>query len=265
MKPVAALAAAAVSFLFALPASAFTLDDRCTVPGNLAQAGQVLPHVSAAIANRAPLKIVALGSSSTAGTGASSVRATYPYMLKVDLGERLGRAVEVANKGIGGESARQMIARIDRDVAAEHPALVIWQTGTNDFLQDVPVATFAAQLHDGIARLRATGADVVLMEPQYMRRPVHDGSYRRYVVTMRTVAAAEHVPVLRRYDIMAYWLDTKHFDMATMLSHDGLHMVDASYGCISEVAADLIENGLDPKVRQVVAHHAVAIDQTTSR
>jgi acyl-CoA thioesterase I len=198
-----ALAVAAVFFLLALPASAFTPADRCTVPSDLTRAGQVLPHVSEAVASRAPVKIVALGSSSTAGTGASSPRAAYPHMLEVDLGERLGRTVDVANKGIGGQNAQQMIDRIDRDVAAEHPALVIWQTGTNDFLQDVPVATFAAQLRDGIARLRATGADVVLMEPQYMIRPVHDGTYRRYVATMRAVAAAERVPVVRRYDIMA--------------------------------------------------------------
>jgi lysophospholipase L1-like esterase len=268
MKTVAAFAAAAASFCLAFPASAFTPDSRCAVPGDLTRMGQVLPHVSAAIEARAPLKIVALGSSSTEGVGASSPRAAYPHTLEVDLAERLGQPVMVENKGVGGQSARQMIARIDRDVAAERPTLVIWQTGTNDFLQDVPVATFAAQLRDGIARLRATGADLVLMEPQYMMRPVHDGSYRRYVTTMRAVAAQEHVPVVRRYDIMAYWLDAKRFDIASMLSHDGLHMVDASYGCLSEVTADLIESGLDPKVRRVVAHHAVnaaMAGQATSR
>jgi hypothetical protein len=264
MKSVA-LAAAAMSVLLAVPASAFTSNSRCTVPRDLTRAGQVLPHVSAAIANREPLKIVALGSSSTAGAGASSPSATYPHTLEVDLTERLGQPVEVANKGIGGQNARQMIDRIDRDVAAEHPALVIWQTGTNDFLQDVPAATFAAQLREGIGRLRATGADVVLMEPQYMRRPAHDGSYRRYVATMRAVAAAEGVPILRRYDVMAYWLDTRQFDTSTMLSRDGLHMVDASYDCLSEVTADLIENGLDPKIRQVVAHHAATQVHATSR
>jgi acyl-CoA thioesterase-1 len=37
----------------------------------------------------------------------------------------------VINKGVGGEMAFQMLARLERDVLPYHPQLVIWQTGSN--------------------------------------------------------------------------------------------------------------------------------------
>jgi hypothetical protein len=37
----------------------------------------------------------------------------------------------VINRGVGGEDAKEMLARLDKGVIAEHPHLVLWQVGTN--------------------------------------------------------------------------------------------------------------------------------------
>jgi acyl-CoA thioesterase I len=75
------------------------------------------------------MMIVALGSSSTAGAGASSDAATYPSRLMVELARRFRtQPIIVLNRGISGERAVDMLARFDESVAAERPDLVLWQS-----------------------------------------------------------------------------------------------------------------------------------------
>ena len=120
------------------------------------------------LASGEPITIVAFGSSSTAGAGASSPAATYPSRLEADLKTRFpGRTIKVLNRGVGGEDASQMLARMDRDVAPERPDLVLWQVGTNAVLSDHALAGEAPPIREGIRRIKALGADIVLIDPQY--------------------------------------------------------------------------------------------------
>src|SRR5437660_7865868 len=108
------------------------------------------------------IKIVAIGSSSTAGAGASSPDATYPSRLEVELTRHfLWHDIAVVNRGANGEEAADMLARFDTSVVAEQPDLVIWQTGTNSVLRDRPLDPKATVLHQGLARLKAIHTDVI--------------------------------------------------------------------------------------------------------
>ena len=69
------------------------------------------------------------------------------------------------NKGIGGEEASQMVARFDADVIDENPDLVLWQVGSNSVLRDHP--TPGEIIRQGVERLKASGAEVILINPQY--------------------------------------------------------------------------------------------------
>jgi acyl-CoA thioesterase-1 len=65
------------------------------------------------------LTIVAVGSSSTEGAGASSGSASYPSRLEAMLKRRFaGVEIRVLNRGVGGEEEADMLARFDRDVIA---------------------------------------------------------------------------------------------------------------------------------------------------
>jgi hypothetical protein len=86
----------------------------CDAPLNLVRLARPLPRVAAKIAAHRPLVIVAIGSSSTAGAGASSKAATYPARLAVELKRRFpGTPVTVLNRGIGGEEVAAMLNRFD--------------------------------------------------------------------------------------------------------------------------------------------------------
>ena len=131
-----------------------------------------------------PLSIVAFGSSSTAGNGASSPEASYPARLGAELNTRLpGAEIAVLNRGRGGEDAPEEFARLGRDVVAARPDLVIWQFGTNAVLRRDDLSGDGELVRRGVAELKAAGIDVVLMDLQYaprvLDRPAERGQPRR--------------------------------------------------------------------------------------
>lgn len=222
-----------------LPPAAFE-DSRCRVAPNLLADDSFLPATSAAISTGAPLIIVALGSSSTAGVGASSKSSTYPAVLEQELRRRFGRRVRVINRGIGGETIDHMAGRIDLDVMPLHPTLVVWQTGTNDLLRSRPARVFERILGAGTLRMRRRGIDVILMGPQYFPAGELRPDLNAYLRAIDRVGDLCDVPVLHRHQIMAYWAASGELTLRQMLAHDLFHMSDEGYRCLGEVVADFI-------------------------
>ncbi|MEA2979126.1 MAG: acyl-CoA thioesterase, partial [Alphaproteobacteria bacterium] len=140
----------------------------CYAPADLVRLVNPLKRVAQRIAGGQPLTIVAIGSSSTAGAGASSPAMSYPSRLEAELKTLFPRAdITVVNRGVNGEESRDMLTRFDRDVIAQNPDLVLWQVGSNSVLRDRPLEEANSSLRDGLKRLRETGMDVVLINPQY--------------------------------------------------------------------------------------------------
>ncbi|MGQ9369712.1 SGNH/GDSL hydrolase family protein [Azospirillum sp. ST 5-10] len=200
-----------------------------------------LPRTRDALAAGRPLTVVALGSSSTEGVGASAPSKTYPAQLEALLGQRLKAArIAVLNKGVGGETAGANLARFDRDVLAAKPDLVVWQVGTNDSFQRVPLPAFVAAVRDGAALARDAGADLILMNPQYFPGERDVDSYAAYVDAVQALGRELGVPVVDRHSVMKWWLDSGRFTADAILSPDGYHMRDPSYRCLAEFVADVI-------------------------
>lgn len=143
--------------------------------------------------------------------------------------------IAMVNMGIGGENARDMDRRLD-DVIAQSPDLVVWQTGSNDPLQDVPADEFERLTRSGIARLRATGADLVLVDQQYCRALEESPAFPACLEALHRVAADLSVPVFLRYQRMRDWCDGGGFTRDT-LSPDGLHMADPGYALLGDALA----------------------------
>ena len=76
-----------------------------------------LPKVTKWLREGGELKIVALGSSSTAGAGASSPQNSYPSQLETILQQYLPRhRITVLNRGVNGDMTRDMLTRLQKDV-----------------------------------------------------------------------------------------------------------------------------------------------------
>jgi lysophospholipase L1-like esterase len=217
-----------------------------------------LSRLAARVAHGEPIKIVAFGSSSTAGTGASTAAASYPSQLQAELQALFPHSeITVLNKGVPGERVQQMTRRFRRDVLEERPDLLIWQTGTNSALAHGDLGDYVDGLAHGVDKARAAGIDVVLMTPQLSPRFEAAPQRDAYLDYITRVASFRHVPVIRRYEMMKYWLDSQQMTEAEMIAADGLHQTDKSYHCLGLAAARIVAAGVNRSTTAgvVVADH----------
>jgi len=197
-----------------------------------------LPRVARQISRGSPVLIVAFGSSSTEGVGASSPAVAYPAQLEAALRAALpGQSVAVLNRGVGGEDAPVMVQRLERDVLSSHPDLVIWQTGSNDPMSGVSLERFEAETRRGIALMQAAGADVILMEPQCCPTLESTPGALAYRDVVRRLGGELRIPVIRRFDLMDRWVRDGELTKDQLLSADGLHMADAGYTRLAQAVA----------------------------
>ncbi|QDT98843.1 SGNH/GDSL hydrolase family protein [Gimesia aquarii] len=77
-------------------------------------------------------------------------------------------AAEVINAGVGGNRSSQLLKRLNRDVLAHHPSVVVLMVGTNDRLNSggfVEAKVYKQNVNTLIDRIEASSAKVLLMTP----------------------------------------------------------------------------------------------------
>src|SRR5262249_26582544 len=243
MEAVLVAGALALGSLFIAPApvAAEVNAPRCVAPADLTRLDRPLTRTARRLSAHRLAMIVALGSSSTAGAGASSTEATYPSRLMAELAQRFPtQSIIVLNRGVGGERAVDMLARFDDSVAAECPDLVLWQLGTNAVLAGYEHSKSDSLIHEGIRRIKAIGADVVLIDPQFAPKVLARPQSADMIELIASAAKQENVDVFHRFALMRHWHDVDGIPFEAFLSADGLHMNDWSYRCFAKALADAI-------------------------
>ena len=100
--------------------------------------------------------VIAFGDSLTAGYGAAAGE-DWPSQLSTRLG------MPIINAGISGDTTGSALARLEDDVLAHDPRLVIVGLGGNDFLRREEIATTEANLREIVRRIQEAGAMVILL------------------------------------------------------------------------------------------------------
>jgi acyl-CoA thioesterase I len=226
----------------------------CRGPTEFSQLNYPLRHSARRLANGEPLTIVAIGSSSTSGAGASSPAMSYPSRLAVELKQRFpGREITVFNRGVSGQETQEMMARFATDVIPAHPDLVLWQVGTNSVLRDHPLRPHSVLLREGIAELKEAGADVVLIDMQFAPRVIAKPETHGMEDQIALAAKEQSVDLFRRFALMRYWHDVEHIPFETFVAPDGLHMNDWSYACVAKLLAAAIAEAATRPVASAAA------------
>jgi hypothetical protein len=220
----------------------------CNIPTELVRFKYPLPHLTAALKGPAAVKIVAIGSSSTAGR---EDVLPYPCRLELNLRKRFNNQtdpiISVLNKGKGGQEAPEELERFDRDVVDEAPSLVIWQVGTNAILHGKPdQAAVAEAIAKGLQRLSGLAMDVVLMDLQYAPGMLFDdkadGAER--MVSLITAAAEQaKVNLFRRFALMRHWTVYDHVGLDQMIDPSDparLHQNDWATDCLAKALCGAI-------------------------
>ncbi len=205
------------------------------------------PHLAESLRRQRKTRIVAIGSSSTAG--ADNI-IPFPCRLELALrGKFYGRVIDVLNRGIGGQEAPEELSRFEPDVIGEAPALVIWQVGVNAVYRkvDYNFDDVAAAIAAGLGWLANLPMDVVLMDLQYTRALVGpDKIDLANDMVSRISAAGEKagVNVFRRFALMQRWCLHDHVALEKMDDGGQLHMSDWATDCVTQALSGAIEQKL---------------------
>ena len=237
----------AVIMATVLPSVATLADDaKCRASRKMLELGHSLESARAAVADRKELRIVAMGSSSTQGYGASNPAFAYPAQLKMNLDKLLpGVEVHVFNKGVGGQDAEEEVERMKADVNQHKAQIVVWQVGTNSAIRRTPLDKFAAKLREGIDMGRALGPEFILMNLQYVPAVVALPDEEEYARVMAEVAREKNVGLFRRFEIMRAWYNDG-MPYAQFVTNDGLHLNDFGQKCIGRLLSLSILNSIKP-------------------
>ncbi|MBA4789565.1 MAG: SGNH/GDSL hydrolase family protein [Rhizobiales bacterium] len=208
------------------------------------------PRAAQALATKRSLTIVAIGSSSTVGVGASSGARTYPAVLEAILRARFpGMDITVINRGVNAEDVPENLARFQRDVEALKPDLVLWQVGTNYVIRSFGVGNFGALLRQGIDAIQGWGADVVLIDLQYSPW-VNDKPNRPAINDLiASTARSAGASVFPRYALMRGWVEQQKIPASKLLIFDGLHLNDWSYDCFARALGASLIPALSARAR----------------
>jgi acyl-CoA thioesterase-1 len=207
----------------------------CTTHLDLVGFTYPLPHLTQSLKRQRKTKIVAIGSSSTAG--ADNI-IPYPPRLELALRKRYyGRTIDILNRGIGGQEAADELSRFESDVLQEAPSLVIWQVGTNAVYrnQDYNPDEVATAIAVGLDLLAGLPMDVVLMDLQYTRAmvaPAKIGLSENMVSRISAAAVKARVNVFQRFALMRRWNQDK-IPIGELDDGGELHTSDWATNCVA--------------------------------
>ncbi|MDP3410951.1 SGNH/GDSL hydrolase family protein [Bosea sp. (in: a-proteobacteria)] len=214
-------------------------DQRCRAGASASGFQPALPIATKTLRDTGKLTIVAIGSSTTAGAGASGEDKSYPTVLQDELRRRLPQAeIRVVNRGVGGQSAYEMLTRMNTDVIEQAPALVIWQTVAADVVNHVGEDKLAKILKKGIRKIQGAGIDLVMMDLPWLQRADRYPHYDDYRAVLKRAADASGVPVFPRYGMMKEWAHSQRFTPEELIGMNGTELVEAGYRCLAIRIAD---------------------------
>jgi lysophospholipase L1-like esterase len=199
-------------------------------------------------AQRAPHTVVAFGDSITHGA-AFPEEERWTAVVETRL-RREGHPCRVCNAGIGGNTTAQGLARMEQDVLAHAPMLVLVEFGFNDChlangtAPRTPLAEFRHnQRRIGRAIAERTGATVVYIanHPTLLFDTKADGrtyeaSNEVYNRTTRVIAAELDWPLLDMHRLFG----RRGSPLVRLLTEDGLHLSAEGNREYAEIVGDFL-------------------------
>ncbi|MFK4724531.1 hypothetical protein ABIE89_005631 [Bradyrhizobium niftali] len=208
------------------------------VPRDVIKLRYPLRNFFEALRGTGSVRIVAMGSSSTAGR---EDVVPYPSRLEMCLRQNYDAhlpkvRVDVLNRGKGGEEAPKELDRFDADIFADKPSVVLWQVGTNAIFRknEFVFEKVVEKIAEGVRLLSEHPMDVVLIDPQYVTAMLRDDKAElseKMVSEIRKIAEAAKVNVFQRWALMRHWHVNNDVSFEQMLDPsdpDKLHQSDWS-------------------------------------
>lgn len=203
----------------------------------------------------APVRIVALGASATAGTpgffsprerpphGQGNPESQYAFWMMKSRPEWT-----VLNRGMRGQRTDQILQRFDYDVLDQKPDILILLAGTNDLYQGFETARALANLKIMYRRALESGISPVACSllPLDIGDPELKSRILDFNFELQKLAASEGVAFCRLYEV----LEDRARPGYLRASPDGVHPDIEGYRLMGETLVTVVE--------EVLKHHRQA-------
>jgi signal transduction histidine kinase len=227
-------------------ATAVRAEALCPIPSEAVEAVP-LAGTFAAIA-RGSLRIMVVGSASTASGGTSGPEAVWPMRLQARLSARLAPvAVTVVSHGGRGMTAADHLRIIEAEAPRFRPHLIVWQLGTVEAARGLPAEEMSDIVQDAAARLRVARGeltDLVLMDMQFSRFFRANANVEAYRDQLRIAAAASGAQLFSRWDLMRQWAESETLDLERAPREQRTKVADDLHDCIARALARFVLKGV---------------------
>ena len=221
------------------PGSPRSPSDACLAFTSGLSLGAPLPGIKAKLQAGKTIIVVALGSSSTTGFGTFRSGAAFPDVMKQELLRlRPYARIELINSGRIMEDIPSNVARLDNDVLRYKPDLVLWQLGSNDAVWRGIADNAKEMVSDAVKRLKATNADVVLVDLQYAPLVLLTTRHIQMEKIIAEVAQEQNVGQFPRFLLMKRAIEG---GVTGLVWWDGLHNSAEGHKCIGIALAQMID------------------------
>lgn len=150
----------------------------------------------------------------------------------------------MVNAGISGNTSADGLARLDRDVIARQPDLVVVMFGINDMSRSTAPADYRSNLEEIARQLSGAGAEVVLCTPTFSERlgahPLE--TQQAYREMVREVAREDSLAVADTHAAFAS-LRAENPDAYVLAMSDAVHPNMNGHKLIAETVARAITGG----------------------
>ena len=194
--------------LFASQAGAAAPPDAggCGTAPALVTPAKPLDALKGAIAAGREVEILAIGSGATAGGGSVQAGNAYPHrMLQVLKAALPHSEVSVTVRGGRGMTAVEMLPLVEAALHHMPPVVVLWQTGTVEAIRAMRPDRMRDALRAGLAAIRAAGADLVVIDPQFTRALRANTDLDPYEAELQQVGALPGANLFHRFDLTRDW------------------------------------------------------------
>jgi lysophospholipase L1-like esterase len=151
------------------------------------------------------------------------------------------KGVEVDAVATGGHRVTNLIARVDKDVLAKKPTVVVIQIGVNDASGNVTPEMFKAQLEELIDKLQKGGAQVVLCSctcrvEGYNADDAMDKKLDALADVARAIAKDKKLPLndLRKAFIDYWKKNNPENKKSGFLTYDGNHWTETGHRFVAD-------------------------------
>ncbi|MFX1530971.1 MAG: SGNH/GDSL hydrolase family protein [Promethearchaeota archaeon] len=173
-----------------------------------------------------PVRVIAFGSSNTELHWHSLGHFNWFSWLSSTMREWVGRHVTTINSGINGETSKDLLKRIDRDVLSFKPNLVIVTIGGNDKWKGLTFEEYQECLTITIEKIKEVNAIPVLQTYYCLLYHDMDKVFQHFpeiVEINRNLSKEMNIPLIDQYKYFSPFYKNDPKNYAKMML-DGLHV-----------------------------------------